>query len=120
MSAETGYNGWRNYETWCVKLWIDNDEGEHYRWRQEARDAWADGIHPQYPGQSRRDAARNYLAERLKDAWGDASPDLGSTVWADLLGAALGEVDWHEIATAMLDDEDDLGDDDAGTVEVDS
>ena len=25
--TEQGYNGWKNYETWNVALWVCNDEG---------------------------------------------------------------------------------------------
>lgn len=29
------YNGWSNYETWNVKLWIDNEEGSYDYWREQ-------------------------------------------------------------------------------------
>ncbi len=33
------YNGWTNYETWCVSLWLDNDEGTYNLVREWARDS---------------------------------------------------------------------------------
>ena len=27
---DTSYNGWENYETWNVALWINNDIGYHH------------------------------------------------------------------------------------------
>ena len=29
MTQEKTYNGWKNYETWNVVLWINNDESIH-------------------------------------------------------------------------------------------
>ena len=27
IETDTTYNGWKNYETWNVVLWLNNDEG---------------------------------------------------------------------------------------------
>lgn len=34
--SENTYNGWRNYETWNVALWLGNDEGL-YRMAEQFR-----------------------------------------------------------------------------------
>jgi hypothetical protein len=90
------YNGWTNYETWNVKLWIDNEESSHRYWREAAEEALR---------YRRNDAddATGQLACRLKDEFQEQVPDLGSSCWADLLGAALSEVNWHEIAKSMIE-----------------
>lgn len=109
-AAGRGYNGWSNYETWAVALWLDNEEHSHRYWQDAAREcvrAAADHPHTRegvFPAAS---TARRLLADRLKEEVEADAPDLGANLYADLLGAALDEVEWSEVADGYLDGLDD-------------
>ena len=107
MPRETNpdeYQGWTNYETWAVALWLDNDEPIYRYWREVA-----DEIREEGPLSIILDGAvighrepRFVLADRLRHSIEDGTPDLGASVWSDLLSRAVGRVDWVEIAEYML------------------
>ena len=102
---ETGYNGYTNYETWNVALWMDNDPGEHEAMRDLAREAKANPIENQYMAEDRRivstlqDSLKAYYEEQA-ESWmpGQAS------CFADLFNSALGQVNWYEIAEILLEE----------------
>ena len=121
MADDKTYNGWTNYETWAVKLWIDNDEGSYHYWNDAAQEAWHDA-EDKHPNQfmDRAENARLILSERLKDEhYSDSEHPVfkaaEGSVYSDLLNAALSEVDWREIADALLE-EVDKTDDEAAAV----
>ena len=31
------YNGWTNYATWNVALWLDNEQGSHFHFVERAK-----------------------------------------------------------------------------------
>lgn len=105
MSEDKRYNGWANYETWNVALWIGNDTGSYEMSREMAQDAWNTADYERaYSSQTREDSARYLLSESLKSWVEEMQPDLGASMFADLLGAALSEVDWYEMAGNFLED----------------
>jgi hypothetical protein len=97
----TTYNGYKNYETWNVALWIDNDEHSQGHWASEAADCYRDAEPTSYS--TRKEAAASELADRIKADHEEGMPEVQGT-YADLLNAALSEVDWHEIASNMIDE----------------
>jgi len=108
--SDKKYNGWANYETWAVKLWIDNDQGNYEAWNERAREAW-EGTGDKMPNQfmDHESNARSTLAGWLKDEHDEQSDHpifeaANGTVYADLLNAALSEVDWYEIASSLLEE----------------
>lgn len=101
-----------NYETWAVALWIDNEESSYRYWRdygvvesnkQAADELRGESIKSVKEAKRRLgEVAKGILAARLKDELTEAASDLGATMWADLLSAALSEVDWHEVVEHLL------------------
>ena len=92
------YNGWKNYETWCVSLWLSNDEGLYHETLGLARTFEDSGDEGRY----------SRFADELKTFVDDLAEMTcpgsrsGASFVCDLLGAALSEVDWHEIAENLL------------------
>jgi len=99
------YNGWTNYETWAVALWIDNERGSHEFWRERAQELSAD--HPPAADGSPGRTAVQCIARELEDAHDEAVAERhgnASDVFTDLLNAALSEVDWIEIAQHFFEE----------------
>ncbi len=90
--SSTTYNGWTNYETWLVAFWLDKEQQSADYWRQEAI----------YGPASYSDAAVG-LAEALQEKTEELLEDGLAGLAADLMLAALSQVEWREIATNLLD-----------------
>lgn len=103
---DEGYNGWKNYPTWSVKLWLDNDQGsqewalelvqEEYEYAPKDNRV-TDGIW------TLEQARRFNAADRLKDAVREMYEPDGASMGSDLLGYAFDCVEWHEIAQAFIE-----------------
>ena len=86
------YNGWRNRETWCVNLWLNNDPTTYEDCRE---------IVAQCTDDEARDDLAQYVEDLLIDTLGD---DKLATLAGDLLLASLGYVDWQSIVDAFRED----------------
>lgn len=103
-----GYQGWKNYETWAVHLWISNDQGTHFMYDEQAAEQYREAVrHDKTSGREEwTEQAASVLAGQMEEdiANEEACPVLSaSTVYTDLLRSALDEVDWAEIAVAYVE-----------------
>jgi len=99
------YNGWANYETWTVSLWLDNEEHSYHYWRGEAqRHKRAAASDPRVGAGTwtADEAARLNLADQLKREVTDGVPLRQAGMYSDLLHAALSDVDWMEIVESWM------------------
>jgi len=113
VSDET-YNGWKNYPTWSVNLWLSNDEGLYNSTRKIVGDILDEETsRSKYwtLEESHRFAAADALKGFVEELGVEIDNGMGGTesghvvgFASDLLGYALDHVDWEEIADAWIED----------------
>lgn len=84
------YEGWSNYETWCVALWWDNEHGLYLEQEGMVADARLTG------------RPRGALARAIRDRVEEMAPDVDG-MYGDLLTAAIQSADYYEVADAWLE-----------------
>ena len=82
------HNGWSNYETWLVNLWLTNDEGLYER----TKEALAVHHHD------------DRSEDRLKDFVEELAQEGQEGFRLDLINAALSEVNWGELVRSFAED----------------
>jgi hypothetical protein len=80
------YNGWKNWETWNVALWVGNEEGLYRATRDEAQ---------------RKGFSAETAEEWAREIMPNGTPDFKSKLHGKGKGARLYDaVDWDAIAEA--------------------
>ena len=109
MIESKKYNGWKNYETWNIKLWLDNDHPSYDLYHEWLNDAKEAAIIEDKENHSEfltiEDHTKRILADKIKEYTEENNP-LNDTanVYTDLLNSALSEVDYYEIAENIMTD----------------
>jgi hypothetical protein len=83
MCESTGYNGWSNYETWLVALWLNNDQASYNALEMLKA----------------RDESKHCKAESLEELVRELYEFEPVGVVADLVNSAFARVNWMEIVT---------------------
>ena len=98
-----GYNGWSNYETWLVNLWMDNEPGgKEFIWEWLEVSTTGSALAGEEPSVSGITYA---LSRYLKETYAEDADNLDlPPFWKDLLNGALSEVSWMEIASHIMEE----------------
>ena len=85
------YNGWTNYETWLVALWVGNEPYLNEAIQELVLQ------HADDHGFALDTTVKDFISELVNES----VPEAGLA--SDLIGAALSEVDWQDITEHYVD-----------------
>jgi uncharacterized protein (DUF111 family) len=81
----TDYNGYKNWATWNVQLWLDNDEGLYREYQRRIRRAHIDDIDGEF------------VEKVVRELMPNGTSDMDSA-------KEFKDVDWDELAEHWLND----------------
>ena len=84
------YNGWSNYQTWVFNLWFD--------------DFFTEEAELIYKDSDDANEATHTLAGTMKMTVEEFNPADNASVYSDLMGHAIGMIDFYEVAEHYIDD----------------
>lgn len=84
MSYTEQYNGWTNYETWLVALWLNGDQANYYALEE-------------LKAESESESSK---AERLEELTKELYEFEATGLVADFVNTAFSRVNWLEIVSA--------------------
>ena len=88
--SNNDYNGWANYETWNVTLWIDNDEGL-YGFVRDGLESLLDSN-----GNDWTNISETELKELVRDAFGSNKTPDGVSLFDS-------KINWSEVSDMLLE-----------------
>lgn len=100
MTEDTTYNSWTNYPTWCVNLWLSNDEGLYQGALQIATET---GGNPPKTADALKSWVEDMGVSVVNRYAGDAATGDPQGFSADLYDWVLAQVNWDEIADAWIE-----------------
>ena len=95
LSFNETYNGWTNYETWCLNIWIDNDQYLAERKAELVREVT---LHYD----DKQVYELSLLLESMVEELKDNALEVG--LLSDLLGGAIGNINFYELAEHYIED----------------
>lgn len=106
MATTETYQGYANYETFAIKLWLDNDREEYDYWRDVATEPV--GNDESGFSRTQEGALADALKEHFENMWEEnvvlyfVSP---AGLYRDLMSHALARVNWLEIARELIEEQ---------------
>ena len=97
LNRTADYNGWSNYETWAVNMWVTNDQGSDEYWRELTDKVVRKNLFDKHN-------ATIDVSDALKDQIEQDRPEMENSLYSDLLGAAMSEINYYEIAENWVDE----------------